>query len=128
MPSEKTSKAILAPIPIIPILIVVSNKRLLLLILDPPEIDKDNIQTDVKASTGGKVLLKCIASGYPEPKITWRHNNIEWVIPVFYYVLKASDLHLTVLEKSTLVSKLLNALECKLCYLNTIHIKVVQCL
>lgn len=43
------------------------------------------IPEDITASIGETVLIKCVASGSPKPKISWKKYSGE--IPVFYLFL-----------------------------------------
>ncbi|XP_013793820.1 lachesin-like, partial [Limulus polyphemus] len=44
-------------------------------ILVPPRIDEGNTSTDHEVREGEEVTLKCVATGSPEPTITWRRED-----------------------------------------------------
>lgn len=43
--------------------------------LVPPHIEENDTSSDTEVREGSDVSLRCVASGSPEPEITWRRED-----------------------------------------------------
>ncbi|XP_075728766.1 lachesin-like [Rhipicephalus microplus] len=45
----------------------------------PPKIDNDLTSDSTEVAEGGEVALRCVANGTPEPEITWRREDAQYI-------------------------------------------------